>query len=66
MPDAFHVRAKDKATGKEVTFNVTRNSVIQTQQDAEDHVANMPGSHGGTHPGFDVNPAEAPAAEAKE
>lgn len=60
----FIVKAKNLATGKEEQFQVTRNSIITSQQDAEDHIANLPKSVGGTHAGYEVIPAAPEAAHA--
>lgn len=55
VPDhVFAVKVKDRANDKEHVLHVTKNSVIDSQAKAEDHVRNMPGSFGGKHPGFDV------------
>lgn len=55
-PNVFLVKAIDQRSKTEVTIQVTKNSNIQSQQDAEEHVKNMAKSIGGTHPGFEVSP----------
>lgn len=54
----FVVKAIDRATKQAVTFEVTQNENIRSQEDAERHVAAQPGRAGGPST-IEVIPAEA-------
>lgn len=63
-PQTYQVKVKDKATDQEMTLSVTGNSNIKCLNDAIDHVAKMPTSHGGGHPGFEIlTPKESAPAQ---
>lgn len=64
----WNVKVRDKRTSQESTLSV--NTPLNKDADVKQFVETMPGSHGGTHPGFEVvgveevkdAPAAAPAA----
>lgn len=47
----FHLKVRDRASKKESQITVNGD---HTAESAKDHIEKMPGSRGGTHPGFDV------------
>ena len=55
MKKTFSVKVKNKLDGNVFDMDVR----AFTQQEAEDHVAGLPGAFGGKHPGLEVIPAKA-------